>query len=67
MKLDFYDDFIDNIMYWAGSSVGERLLDTQKVVGSIPIPPTSEIKPSGSALVSGGLFGAQLVSGTFML
>ena len=27
--------------------MGERLLDTQEVVGSIPIPPTSKNKPSG--------------------
>ena len=27
--------------------MGERLLDTQKAVGSIPIPPTSEVGPSG--------------------
>jgi hypothetical protein len=33
---------------WAGSSVGERLLDTQKVGSSILLPPTSKIKPSGS-------------------
>lgn len=25
----------------AGSSVGERLLDTQEVAGSIPVPPTT--------------------------
>ena len=49
-RVDFCRAIDDNIYYWAGSSVGERLLDTQEVVGSIPIPPTSKNKPSGELI-----------------
>lgn len=49
MTLDILHYVIHNIFtlrVWAGSSVGERLLDTQEVGGSIPLPPTRKIKGS---------------------
>ncbi len=42
-RLDFWPSIDDNIYYWAGSSVGERLLDTQEVASSILASPTSKI------------------------